>query len=116
MAAATQQLDTVFRAMADPTRIVVLERLSRGPASVSELSQGVSMALPSFMQHLRVLEDCKLVRSEKHGRVRTYELEAEPLMQAELWLNRQRSIWESRLDRMTVYAESLAARKNDIED
>ena len=76
------QLDRVFNALADPTRRAVLERLSNGPAPVSELAQPFDMALPSFTQHLNVLEGCGLVRSEKTGRVRTYQLAPRPLQAA----------------------------------
>src|SRR6476661_7037005 len=93
-------LNRVFQALADPTRRAVLERLSRGPASMSELAQPFRMALPSFSQHLDVLERCGLVRSRKQGRVRTYELAPEPLQEAEQWMVTQRAIWERRLDQL----------------
>ena len=96
-----------FKALADPKRRAVIERLGRGPASVSELAQPFDMALPSFMQHLKVLEDAGLVRSHKQGRVRTYRLEPTPLTHAESWLARQRSIWEQRLDRFDAYVATL---------
>ena len=100
-------IDDVFRALADPTRRQVLERLSRSPASVSELAAPFDMALPSFVQHLRLLEDCGLVSSHKEGRVRTYRLEAKPMKAAETWLARQRSLWEDRLDRLDAYLIEL---------
>jgi DNA-binding transcriptional ArsR family regulator len=100
-------IDDVFRALADPTRRQVLERLSRSPASVSELAEPFDMALPSFVQHLRLLEDCGLVRSRKDGRVRTYRLEAKSMKLAETWLARQRSLWEERLDRLDAYLIEL---------
>ncbi len=88
------QLDRVFRALGDATRRAVLSRLSAGPAAVSELARPFDMALPSFTQHLDVLEQCGLVRSRKAGRVRTYRLAPEPLKAAERWIGRQRAIWE----------------------
>jgi DNA-binding transcriptional ArsR family regulator len=100
-------IDNVFRALSDPTRRQVLERLSRSPASVSELAALFDMALPSFVQHLRVLEDCGLVSSRKAGRVRTYRLEGKPMKLAETWLARQRSLWEERLDRLDAYLIEL---------
>lgn len=100
-------IDDVFRALADPTRRRVMERLSRSPASVGELAEPFAMALPSFVQHLRVLEACGLVRSRKAGRVRTYRLEPERLRQAEDWLARQRSLWERRLDQLDSYLLEL---------
>ncbi len=97
----------VFRALADPTRRGVLERLSARPASVSELAEPYDMALPSFVQHLKVLEGAGLVRSHKSGRVRTYRLVAAPLRQAEDWLTRQRTLWERRLDQLDDYVTQL---------
>lgn len=100
-------LDRVFLALSDPTRRAVLERLGRGTASVSELAAPFDMALPSFVQHLKVLEECGLVRSQKSGRVRTYEVTPQPLQAAESWMARQRSIWERRLDQLDQYLEEL---------
>ncbi|GAB4361637.1 MAG: metalloregulator ArsR/SmtB family transcription factor [Bryobacter sp.] len=100
-------VDAVFRALADPTRRMVLERLSRGPASVTELASPFSLALPSFLQHMKVLEEGGLVRSKKQGRVRTYQLEAKRLQLAERWLARQRSLWEKRLDQLDQYLLSM---------
>ena len=107
MGAAQAKVDDVFRALADPTRRKVLERLSRGPASVSELAEPFGMALPSFVQHLKVLEDCGLARSEKSGRVRTYRLAPARLKLAEHWLSQQRSLWTRRLDRLDAYLLEL---------
>ena len=100
-------LNHVFRALADPTRRAVVERLSRGPASMSELAQPFPMALPSFSQHLDVLENCGLVRSRKTGRVRTYELAPQPLKEAEQWMVTQRANWERRLDQLVALAKKL---------
>jgi DNA-binding transcriptional ArsR family regulator len=97
------RLDRVFHALADPTRRSVLEQLSGGPASMTELARPFRMALPSFSQHLHVLEDCGLVRSRKKGRVRTYQLAPKPLEAAEHWLSKQRTIWERRLDQLDDY-------------
>jgi DNA-binding transcriptional ArsR family regulator len=96
-------LDVVFRALGDPTRRAVLRRLARGDAAVSELGAPFSMALPSFLQHLRVLEDAGLVRSRKAGRVRSYALCPRALAPATSWLDAQRAIWEQRLDRLDTY-------------
>ena len=98
-----RRVDGVFRALSDPTRRHVLERLSRSPASVSDLAGPFQMALPSFVEHLRVLEDCGLVRSHKAGRVRTYRLAPERLKLAEGWLAQQRALWERRLDQLDSY-------------
>lgn len=96
-------LNDTFSALSDPTRRGVLARLGRGAATVSELSQPYNMALPSFMQHLKVLEKSGLVHSHKTGRSRTYELQPERIRQAEQWLQQQRHLWEQRLDRLDNY-------------
>ena len=97
-------LDHFFSALADPTRRAVIERLTAGPASVSDLHAPHDMALPTFMKHLSRLEAAGLVRSEKKGRVRTVHIEAAPLAAAESWIKRQRAVWETRLDRLTQLA------------
>lgn len=107
MANQSAYLTDVFQALADPTRRAVLERLSSGPAPVSVLAQPFNMALPSFMQHLSVLEGSGLVRSEKKGRVRTYELAPKPLEAAESWMVAQRSMWERRLDQLDALLKEM---------
>ena len=107
----TLATDNVFRALADPTRREVVERLGRSPASVSELAEPFDMALPSFVQHLRVLEDSGLVRSRKAGRVRTYRLVPRRLRVAEDWLTRQRTMWERRLDQFDAYVTKLTEKR-----
>jgi len=101
------QLDRVFQALADPTRRAVLKRLSGGTAPVSELAKPFDMALPSFLQHLKVLEGCGLVRSRKSGRVRTCQISPRPLKAAEGWMSEQRALWERRLDQLDRYLEDL---------
>jgi len=96
-------LDRVFQALADPTRRGMMERLSRGPASVSELAQPLTMSLSAVVQHLEVLEKSGLVRSRKMGRVRTCRIEPVALRTAEQWIARRRSVWERRLDRLGAY-------------
>ena len=100
-------IDSVFRALSDPTRRHVLERLSRSPASVSELAEPFNMALPSFVQHMRILEGCGLVHSRKTGRVRTYEIIPKRLKLAEDWMVRQRALWEKRLNQLDTYLITL---------
>ncbi|MGH3915224.1 MAG: ArsR/SmtB family transcription factor [Pseudonocardiaceae bacterium] len=95
--------DRVFHAVADPTRRAMVEQLTRGPASVSELAQPLPMSLAAVVQHLQVLEASGVVRSEKVGRVRTCHLEPTGLRTAEDWLRRQRTAWESRLDHLGDY-------------
>jgi DNA-binding transcriptional ArsR family regulator len=96
-------LDRVFQALADPSRRVIVERLSRGPASVSELARPLPMSLPAVVQHLQVLEESGLVRSEKVGRVRTCRIESAALRSAERWISQRRGSWERRLDRLGDY-------------
>ncbi|MFD9890495.1 ArsR/SmtB family transcription factor [Amycolatopsis sp. NPDC059027] len=93
-------LDQVFKALADPTRRALVERLVRGPASVSELAAPLTMSLAAVVQHLQVLEASGVIRSEKAGRVRTCQVEPAALRVAEGWLGRQRTPWEHRLDRL----------------
>jgi DNA-binding transcriptional ArsR family regulator len=104
---AEKPIDHVFRALSDPTRRHVLERLSRSPASVSELAAPFDMALPSFVQHMGVLEECGLVQSSKTGRVRIYEIIPKRLKIAEDWMVRQRALWEKRLDQLDTYLITL---------
>ena len=100
-------LDRLFHALADPARRTMVERLSRGPAPVTELARPLPMSLPAAMQHLGVLEAAGLVRSEKVGRVRTCSIEPQVLSQAEQWINARRTEWERRLDRLGDYLKTL---------
>jgi len=97
------ELDLVFQALSDPARRVMVEQLSRGPASVSELARPLTMSLPAVLQHLQVLEASGLVRSEKVGRVRTCRIEAKALRTVEQWISERRTNWERRLDRLGAY-------------
>ena len=99
-AVADPDLDRAFHALADPSRRSIVVRLSRGPASVSELAEPLAMSLPAVMQHLDVLQTSGLVRSEKVGRVRTCRLEPGPMRSLEAWIAEHRAIWENRLDRL----------------
>jgi DNA-binding transcriptional ArsR family regulator len=109
-------LDRVFHALSDPTRRAVLARLGDGPASVSELARPFAMALPSFTQHLGVLEDCGLVSSRKRGRVRTYRLTPHPLELAETWLSKRRRLWQRRLDQLDDYLLTMKESDDDRRD
>jgi DNA-binding transcriptional ArsR family regulator len=95
-----QDLDQMFSALANPTRRQVMESLRAGPQSVSDLAAPHDMALPSFMQHLRLLEEAGLVRTEKRGRVRTVEACRAPMLELEAWLDEQRITWERRLNQL----------------
>jgi DNA-binding transcriptional ArsR family regulator len=100
-------LDRAFQALADPTRRAIVERLTQGPASVSELKRPLEMSLPAVMQHLGVLETSGLVVSEKAGRVRTCRINLPGLADAERWIADRRLEWERRLDRLDEYLKSL---------
>ena len=105
-------VDQVFHALSNPTRRKVLERLSAGPATVSELAAPFGMQLPSFVQHLSVLERSRLVRSKKRGRVRTYEMVPERFEVVEDWLTARRRSWEARLDRFDQYVQQLKEKES----
>ncbi len=115
MANKQDAFDLVFAALSDPTRRAIVTRLSREPASVSELSKPFAMAMPTLLQHVRVLETSGLITTEKTGRVRTCALRGEAMAKTEQWLARQRAAWEGRLDRMEAYVKELHATetKND---
>jgi DNA-binding transcriptional ArsR family regulator len=100
-------LDLLFQALADPARRAMVERLSLGPAPVSELARPLPMSLPAAMQHLGVLEAAGLVRSQKVGRVRTCTIELQAISLAEQWINARRIEWERRLDRLGDYLKTL---------
>ncbi len=106
----SRPLDLAFQALADPTRRGILARLSRSPASVSELARPFSMSLPAVIQHLQLLEASGLVKSEKKGRVRTCRIEPRAFAAAEGWIAAQRALWEGRADRLEDY---LATMKGD---
>jgi DNA-binding transcriptional ArsR family regulator len=107
-----ETLDLMFHALSDPSRRRMVKRLSRGPASVSELARPLDMTLPAVVQHLQVLEASGLVRSEKIGRVRTCRIAPSALKTAEQWISERRSSWERRLDRLGEYlAEQEGERR-----
>ena len=105
--------DDVFYALSNSTRRKVLEQLSVGPATVSELAAPFDMKLPSFVQHLSVLEQSRLVKSKKRGRVRTYEIVPERFKVAEDWLTERRRLWEARLDRFDRYVKQLREMESE---
>ena len=106
-------LDLAFQALADPTRRAMLERLSREPASVSDLARPLAMSFPAVMQHLAVLEGAGLVTSRKVGRVRTCRIEARALGRAQDWIAARRAEWDRRLDRLGDYLSELKAKGDD---
>ncbi|MBS4009342.1 MAG: helix-turn-helix transcriptional regulator [Roseovarius sp.] len=96
-------LSTIYLALADPTRRAVITRLGHGPASVSELAKPFEMGLPSFMKHIRCLEDCGMIRTAKSGRTRTCRIDGPGLASAERWLADQRAMWEAQADRLEAF-------------
>jgi len=110
----------MFQALADPTRRAIIERLSLGETSVSELAKPLQMSLPAVMQHLQVLETSGLVKSQKVGRVRTCRVDTEALTAAEQWINQRRATWERRLDRLGRYLaenpEEPQLQKNAVQE
>jgi DNA-binding transcriptional ArsR family regulator len=109
-------LNRVFKALADPTRRTVVHRLAQGPAAVKELAASFDMALPSFMQHLDVLEESGLVASEKSGRTRTYRLSPKPMREVEDWMIAQRAIWDRRLNQLDTYLDKLHKSRQASKD
>jgi DNA-binding transcriptional ArsR family regulator len=107
------ELDTVFHALADPTRRAVIQRLSKGTATVSELAEPFDMALPSFVKHISVLERSRLITSRKRGRVRTCSLERENLVAAERWFDELRAQWASRYNNLDNLLATLNGDRND---
>ena len=105
-------LSTTFAALADPTRRAILARLADGQATVLELAAPFDMRLPSFVEHLTVLERSRLVRSKKRGRVRTYEIAPERFEVVEDWLTARRRLWEARLDRFDEYVRKLKEKES----
>jgi DNA-binding transcriptional ArsR family regulator len=106
-----EQLDSIFQALADPTRRAVLGRLGEGPASISDLAKPFDMALPSFMKHIHFLEGSGLIRTHKEGRVRTCAIEKKQFAAVEAWLSTQRALWEGRTDRLEQFV-TLAREKD----
>jgi DNA-binding transcriptional ArsR family regulator len=107
----SDSLNAIFLALADPTRRAVIKRLGRGPASVSELANPFDMGLPSFMKHIRFLEDSGMIRTTKTGRTRTCTIKKSGLLDAERWLSEQRAIWEGRAERLEAFVLQEQARE-----
>jgi DNA-binding transcriptional ArsR family regulator len=109
------ELDAVLKALADPTRRAIVERLVKSPAVVSELAAPFSMALPSLMQHLAVLENAGVITSHKTGRVRTVSLRPGALDVLHVWLGDQRTPAERQADRLGIHLSRSAARSSQKE-
>lgn len=106
-----EQLNGIFQALADPTRRAVLGQLGKGPASISDLAKPFDMALPSFMKHIRFLEDSGLIQTRKEGRVRTCSIEKKQFAVIEAWLSAQRALWEGRTDRLEQFVTTAQKTK-----
>ena len=106
-------LDAVFHGLADPTRRAVISRLAGGPAAVSELAAPHKMALPSFLKHLKVLEQAGLVKSRKQGRIRTCTLEIDAMAQVERWIAERKGFWEQKYDELEAYLACTAPEENN---
>jgi DNA-binding transcriptional ArsR family regulator len=107
-----RSLDLLFQALADPTRRAIVDRLSHGPASVSDLAKPLPMSLPAVVQHLQVLEQSGLVTTAKLGRVRTCSIDTAALRLAEQWLNDRRIGWERRFDRLGAFLDAEEAAED----
>jgi DNA-binding transcriptional ArsR family regulator len=103
-----QEIDKIFAALADPARRAMVDRLVAGPATVGELARPLPMSLPAAMLHLKVLEACGLVTSQKTGRVRTCRIDPARLSLAEQWVSERRRVWEARLDRLSAFLDEPA--------
>jgi DNA-binding transcriptional ArsR family regulator len=109
----TEPLDLAFHALADPGRRAMVERLSFGPASVSELAKPLPMTLSAVVQHLKILEEAGLVKSRKVGRVRTCTLDVTAMAQVERWIAERKRFWEQRYDRLEAYLAETAPEEKD---
>lgn len=106
-------LDATFHALADPTRRIVMSRLMRGPAPVKELAAPFKMGLPSFLKHVKILEESGLIVSRKEGRVRTCHACPDRLAAAEQWFEEQRALWQSRYDNLDTLLVQLSGDDDD---
>jgi DNA-binding transcriptional ArsR family regulator len=113
MLESASDVDRVFHALADGTRRELIQRLSRGPATVSELAKRLPMSLAAVVQHVQVLEHSGVIRTRKVGRVRTCELDPHGLLRAERWIAKRRVLWEGRLDRLGAVLDADASRRDD---
>ena len=114
----SQSLDRTFSALADPTRRDIVRRLSTGPASISELARPIGISLPGVMKHVRILEDARLVTTEKHGRTRECRLGPGDMGDVTRWIEASRQRWERRLDRLeaTIERERIGLVADDLRE
>jgi len=112
----SEQLTTVFLALADPTRRAILERLAHGEASGTELARPFSISVPAISKHLRVLKNAELIRHRKDGRTHLFRLSASPMRDAAAWLEHYRHFWETQFDALDTYLLATAEVEQDIDD
>ena len=112
----TEQLTTVFFALADPTRRAILERLARGEASGTELARPFSISVPAISKHLRVLKNADLILHRKDGRTHMFRLAASPLRDATNWLEHYRQFWETQFDSLETYLLDTSEKEQDADD
>ncbi|TGK87709.1 ArsR family transcriptional regulator [Leptospira noumeaensis] len=115
MKSKTSGLEDIFHALGDSSRLSMVERLSQGPISVKELAEPLSMALPSVLKHLKVLEDCGIVKSEKSGRVRTYQLDIQQLSGIDSWISERKDSWNRSFDRLANFLIESSDENSDGE-
>jgi DNA-binding transcriptional ArsR family regulator len=111
-----QQLDATFAALADPTRRAILARLALGEASVSELAEPFAMSQPAISKHLKVLERAGLIRRGRDAQRRPARIEAKPLEEANMWIERYRELWEANYRRLDSLLEDLKAKPPETKD
>lgn len=112
MAKHDPHLDLLFHALSDPTRRMMLNRLTQGPAAVTELAGPTGLRLPTVLRHLSVLEAAGLVATQKDGRVRSCAFQPKAMVPMQDWLEEQRRLWEGRLDRLDDYVTNLMKERN----
>ena len=112
----SERLNTVFLALADPTRRAILERLAHGEASGTELARPFSISVPAISKHLRVLEHADLILHRKHGRTHRFRLAARPLKEAAAWLEHYRQFWEAQFDSLDTYLLATSEKEQDADD
>jgi DNA-binding transcriptional ArsR family regulator len=112
----SERLNTIFMALADPTRRAILERLAHGEASGTELARPFAISVPAISKHLRVLEHADLILHRKDGRTHWFRLSASPMREAAIWLEHYRQFWEAQFDSLETYLQTTADEEQDIDD
>ena len=112
----SEQLDTIFMALADPTRRAILEHLARGEASGTELARPFSISVPAISKHLRVLENADLILHRKDGRTHRFRLAANPMKEAATWLEHYRQFWENQFDSLDAYLQTTSEEEQGPDD